>query len=44
MATNGLGIKRLYTEAEVVEISAFDSRGRATGTAELASYRDEIDK
>ena len=44
MATNGLGVKRLYTETEVVEISAFDSRGRATGTAELAIYGDEIDK
>jgi len=28
----------------MVEISAFDSRGRTTGTAELAIYGDEIDK
>ena len=44
MATNGLSVKRLYTETEVVEISAFGSRRRATGTAELAIDGDEIDK
>jgi hypothetical protein len=44
VATNGLGVKRLYTEAEVAEISAFGSRGRATGTAEFATDGDEIDE
>ena len=44
VGTNGHGIKRLYAEAEVVEISAFGSRGRATGTVELAIEGDEIDE
>ena len=44
VGTNGHGVKWLYAEAEVVEISAFGSRGRATGTAELAIEGDEIDE
>lgn len=44
VGTNGHGVKCLYAEAEVVEISAFGSRGRATGTAELAIEGDEIDE